>query len=73
MNTIEKIQALKNLETIENFLQLLEEMQKRRDEGKHDSCVFGNTLANVRDIAVLNGVKPESLKVREEWKVYFSK
>lgn len=59
-------------ETIENFLQLLEEMQKDKDERKHNCCVFGNTLANVRDVAELNGIDPESLQVRENWRSYFS-
>lgn len=58
-------------ETIKNFLQLLEEMQKGKDEQKHNNCVFGNTLYNVRDVAVINGIDPESLQVREDWRSYF--
>lgn len=63
----------KKIEAIKNFLQLLEEMQKGKDERKHNNCVFGNTLANIRDVVVMNGINPESLQVRENWKSYFKK
>lgn len=57
--------------TIINFIHLLEEVQEGKDKGKHNNCVFINTLYNVRDIAVLNGINPESLEVRESWKTFF--
>lgn len=73
MSAIEdNLETLRKKNAIENFLQLLEEMQEGKDKGKHNNCVFGNTLSNVRDVAVLNGISPEILTVRESWRSYFS-
>ncbi len=60
-------------ETLMHFLELLEEMQKGEEEGKHNRCVFAKTLFNVRDIAEINNIDPESFMVRDQWKSTFKK
>jgi len=60
-------------ETLMNFLELLEEMQKGKEEGKHSRCVFANTLLNVRDVAEANNIDLESFMVRDQWKSTFKK
>jgi len=62
---------MKIKKTLRHFLELLEEMQKGKNRGKHCRCVFGNTLFNIRDIAELNNINPESFVIRDQWKEIF--